>query len=216
MSMENVKPTRMNLLSRRAQVKLASDGLTVLRGKKEALLKELITRARLLLELQAELHKRGRSAAGSLAMARAVRGSGEVRSVALAGERDFSVSVAYQKVWGISLGTVSHASVVRTSSDRNISRYDYSSHVMDAAETAESLIEQLLVCAPVEVQIQMLGEEVRKVSRRINAIEEHLLPRLREEMAMITRVLDEREREDRFRLKRVKKKKAQVALEEEG
>jgi V/A-type H+-transporting ATPase subunit D len=168
------------------------------------------------MELQAELHKRGRSAACSLAMARAVRGSGEVRSVALAGEREFGVSVAYQKVWGISLGTVSHASIVRENSDRNISRLDYSAHVMDAAETAELLIEQLLVCAPVEVQIQMLGEEVRKVSRRINAIEEHLLPRLREEMQMITRVLDEREREDRFRLKRVKKKKAQVALEEEG
>ena len=54
----------------------------------------------------------------------------------------------------------------------------------------------------------IIGEEVRKVSRRINALEEYLLPRLRDEVRNIYRVLDEREREDTFRLKRIKKKKS--------
>ena len=62
-------------------------------------------------------------------------------------------------------------------------------------------------CAPAERNIQIIGEEVRKVSRRINALEEYLLPKLRGEVSAIYRVLDEREREDTFRLKRIKKKK---------
>jgi V/A-type H+-transporting ATPase subunit D len=210
MAAENVIPTRMNLLARRAQFKLASDGLVVLRGKRDALLKELIARARRFRELQRELQERGRAAAAALMMARAVRGTPEVRSVALAGRRSLQVSVSYQTVWGVLLGSVSHGGIVRSSAERGVGRVDYSAHIFEAAEAAEALVEQLLLCAPLEGQIQTMGEEVRKVSRRINAIEEHLLPRLREEMQTITQVLDEREREDRFRLKRVKKKKAEA------
>ncbi len=210
MSTEDVKPTRMNLLARRAQIKLASDGLGVLRGKREALLKELITRARRLRELQQELHQRGRESAASLAMARAVRGTPEVCSVGLAGQRDLRISVSYEKVWGIQLGAITHDGIVRLIEQRGIGGLDYGAHITYAAEKAEELLQQLFACAPVEGQIQTLGEEIRKVSRRINAIEEHLLPRLRSEIQAITRVLDEREREDRFRLKRVKGKKAKA------
>ena len=70
------------------------------------------------------------------------------------------------------------------------------------------MLAQLLVCAPLERNLQIVGEEVKKVSRRINALEEYLLPRLRGQMRGIASVLDEREREDTFRLKKIKGKKA--------
>ena len=57
----------------------------------------------------------------------------------------------------------------------------------------------------------MLGEEVKKTNRRINALNEYLLPKLRGEVRKISRVLEEREREDTFRLKKIKKKKSQKA-----
>jgi V/A-type H+-transporting ATPase subunit D len=68
----------------------------------------------------------------------------------------------------------------------------------------------MLECSPLELQVTTLGEEIRKLGRRINAIEEYLIPRLREEIAFIKSVLEEREREERFRLKRVKKKKSRA------
>ena len=55
--------------------------------------------------------------------------------------------------------------------------------------------------------IRLLGEEVKKTNRRINALNEYLLPKLREEVRTIARTLEEREREDTFRLKKIKKKK---------
>ncbi len=64
--------------------------------------------------------------------------------------------------------------------------------------------------------MQTLGGEVRRLGRRINAIEEYLIPRLREEIGFITRVLEEREREERFRLKRVKRKKSRKSTEGAG
>ncbi len=207
--MENLAPTRMNLMARRAQIKLASDGVHLLKGKREALLKELIKRARELRALREELHLRGRRAASALALARAVRGTPEVRAAGVAGLREVDLHVHFEKVWGLQLGEVQQSETVRKPKDRGMGLYDSSSHVFESAEAAEKMLEQLLECAPKELNIQILGDEVKKVSRRINALEEGLLPRLRREVRIISAVLDEREREDTFRLKRVKKKQAE-------
>ena len=211
MTGDSVAPTRMNLLVRKAQIKFASDGVQLLEGKREALLKELLSRARELRALRGELHDRGRSAMMALAIARAMRGTPEVKSASVAGRRELGIDVKTEKVWGLSLGAVDQNGIVRAPQERGMSGLDTSSHLFDAAEASEKMLEQLLECAPRELNLQIIGEEVRKVSRRINALNEYLLPKLRGEMRTIARVLDEREREDTFRLKRIKGKKAQAA-----
>ena len=70
------------------------------------------------------------------------------------------------------------------------------------------MLEPLLQCDPLERNLQIVGEEVKKVSRRINALEEYLLPKLKGQLRQIASVLDEREREDTFRLKKIKSKKS--------
>jgi len=198
----------MNLLAKRAQIKLASDGVNLLKGKREALLKELIARSRKLRALRQELQQRGVESAVSTAMARAVRGTPEVRSAAVAGRRELTLDVEAEKVWGLQLGSIKQNGIVRAPQGRALGNFDVSSHILEAAEDAERMLQQLITCAPAERNLMIIGEEVRKVSRRINALEEYLLPRLREEVRSIYRVLDEREREDTFRLKRIKKKKS--------
>ncbi len=64
--MEGEAATRMTLMSKKGQIKLASDGVTLLEGKREALLQELIDRARELRSLRSELHLRGRRAVADL------------------------------------------------------------------------------------------------------------------------------------------------------
>lgn len=214
MSLDNVSPTRMNLLARKAQIKFAQDGVQLLEGKREALLKELIERARELRSLRNQLHKQGRVALTSLAIARAVRGIAEVQSAGVAGRREVPIEVKTEKVWGLALGKIDQNGVVRRADERGYGLVDVSSQIVEASEASERMLEQLLVCAPKEANLLILGEEVRKVSRRINALNEYLLPKLRGEMRMIARVLDEREREDTFRLKRIKKKKADAAAAE--
>lgn len=207
MSLDSVAPTRMNLLTKRAQIKLAADGVVLLEGKREALLKELIERAKQLKKLRTELQERGRAAVVSLAVARALRGTPEVKSAGVAGKRELGIEVKYEKVWGIELGVIEQHNVVRAPQQRGFGLFDASGHVMEAAELSERMLSQLIDSAPVERNIQLLGEEVKKTSRRINALNEYLLPKLRREVRSIEAVLDEREREDIFRLKRIKGKK---------
>ena len=211
MAMDSGAATRMELMAKRGQIKLAKDGVSLLEGKREALLQELITRARRLRELRAELHIRGRRSVGNLAVARAHRGTPEIRSVGVAGRRELDFKVETERVWGMRLGKIDPRNAVRPHQERGIGLLDTSSHVLAAAKSAEEMLEQLVKCAPLERNIQMLGEEVKKTNRRINALNEYLLPKLDAEVRHIRSVLEEREREDTFRLKKIKKKKTQQA-----
>lgn len=208
MAMDSAPPTRMTLMAKRSQIKLASDGVTLLEGKREALLKELIERARELRGLHLELHIKGRRAVGSLAIARGAQGTPAVRSLATAGRRELSFEVKAERVWGLDLGRIEASNVVRHPQERGVGLLDTSSHVLEAAEAAEQMLEQLVRCGPAERNIRILGEEVKKTNRRINALNEYLLPKLRGEVRNIARVLEEREREETFRLKKIKAKKS--------
>jgi V/A-type H+-transporting ATPase subunit D len=208
--------TRMTLMSKKGQIKLASDGVSLLEGKREALLKELIDRAKLLRSLRKELHTRGRRSVMALALARATTGTPAVRSLAVAGRRDLNLRVESERVWGMDLGKIQAANIVRLPIERGVGLVDMPSHPLEAAETAEKMVEQLVQCAPLERNLQILGEEVKKTNRRINALNEYLLPKLRGEVNLIKRVLEEREREDTFRLKKIKQKKSQAAAKAAG
>lgn len=208
MSMDNLAPTRMNMLLLKGQIKMAVDGVGLLKGKRDALMQELLKRARALALMRDELHARGRAAADAMAMARAVRGTPELKSAAVAGRRDLLISVEAEKVWGLALGRIDMEGIVRTPAKRGMGLLDTSAQVQEASEASEEMLSQLLICAPLERNLQIVGEEVKKVSRRINALEEYLLPRLRGQLRGIASVLDEREREDTFRLKKIKGKKA--------
>jgi len=208
MSMDNLAPTRMNMLMLKGQIKMASDGVGLLKGKRDALMQELLKRARQLRDMRNDLHRRGREAASAIALARAVRGTPELKSAAIAGRRTLQLDVRTEKVWGLHLGTIDLHDVVRPASRRGLGLLDTSAHVHEAGVSSEEMLEQLLQCAPLERNLQLVGEEVKKVSRRINALEEYLLPKLRGQLRQIASVLDERAREDTFRLKKIKGKKS--------
>ena len=53
-------------------------------------------------------------------------------------------------------------------------------------------------------KLQKLIDEIGTTTRRSNALEHVVIPRLRRELKQIQSALDERERQDRFRLKRIK------------
>lgn len=51
-----------------------------------------------------------------------------------------------------------------------------------------------------------MGEEIKKTARRVNALEQAVIPGIRSQIRYIQQVLDQQEQEDIFRLKRIKGK----------
>mmetsp|Transcript_81278 Transcript_81278/g.225843 ORF Transcript_81278/g.225843 Transcript_81278/m.225843 type:complete len:252 (-) Transcript_81278:235-990(-) len=75
-------------------------------------------------------------------------------------------------------------------------------------------VTNLIHLASLQTAFQTLDEEIKMTSRRVNALEYVLIPRIEEIMQYITQEMDEQAREEFFRVKKVvEKKKAKIEKE---
>jgi len=205
--MEEVRPTRAELLERRAQIGLAQQGMDLLKQKRDALLMEFMGVMDETLRLSDSLQKTVSEAQYSLAVAQAVDGVVALRSAGLATKGEVVVDMTGTKIMGVSVPVVTKGeSPVKSSFTRGYSVTGVSSRVDESAEKFEHILDVIIEYADIETRLKRLGEEINKTNRRVNALEQVTVPSLREQVSYISQTLDERAREDLFRLKKVKKK----------
>jgi V/A-type H+-transporting ATPase subunit D len=204
--MENVSPTRMNLLGRKAQVSLAKQGVDLLKKKRDALVTDFFVVVKNSLASRESLNQTSQQAVDLLNLAAAIEGRQPLESSALPGRRDIRLNVSEKNVWGIKIPELSAHSVVRDQFSRGYSPTGATSRTIKTTDAFEQLIDLLIVVAGSETRLKRLGSEIKKTTRRVNALEQVVIPRIFREMSYIKGVLEQREREDIFRLKMIKKK----------
>jgi V/A-type H+-transporting ATPase subunit D len=203
--MEQISPTRSELLSRRAQIRLARQGADLLRGKREALVREFLSELQRFVDTREALAKELANAKQSLMRALAVDGPEAVASAGFASRRSIELQTTMRSIWGTKIVEVATDYVPRTSEERGFSAAAASARIDETAERFEAALELLLRAAPLDRKLARLAEEIRRTSRRVNALEQRMLPSLEEQVLYIRGVLDQREREDVLRLKHLKK-----------
>jgi len=203
--MEQISPTRSELLSRRAQIGLARQGADLLRGKREALVREFLSELQRFVDTREALAKELAQAKQSLMRALAVDGPEAVASAGLASRRTIELQTTQRSIWGTKIVEVATEYVPRTSAERGFSAAGSSARIDETAERFEAALELLLRAAPLDRKLARLAEEIRRTSRRVNALEQRMLPALEEQVRYIRGVLDQREREDVLRLKHLKR-----------
>lgn len=80
----------------------------------------------------------------------------------------------------------------------------YPATLEEAGKCYESLIGKVLRLAEMEASIILIGREVSRVKRRVNALENILIPRIEATIKYLRMKFEEREREDKTRMKKVK------------
>ncbi|PKQ37030.1 MAG: V-type ATP synthase subunit D [Actinobacteria bacterium HGW-Actinobacteria-1] len=205
--MEEVRPTRSELLERKQQITLASQGMDLLKQKRDALLIEFMSVMDETLRLSSDLQRTTAEAQYSLAIAKSVDGVVSVRSAAMATKGEITIDMTGTKIMGVSVPVVTKGeSPVRSSFSRGYAITSVSSRIDETADKFERILDVIIEYADIETRLKRLGEEIQKTNRRVNALEQITVPALREQVAYIRQALDERAREDLFRLKKVKRK----------
>ena len=188
----------------RGRRQVARKGAELLRSKREALASEFVRLTRGVIAGREQLGTRLREATRALTLARALHGDETLASLALASARDIPLAIERRKVWGIPSPEVQGPQLVRASDARGASPVGWGLAVADAARRHEEAVETLIAISSQEMRLKRLGEEIRNASRKINALEQVLIPGLDQAIGRIEVALEEREREAIGRLKRFK------------
>jgi V/A-type H+-transporting ATPase subunit D len=200
-----VSITRMELLARKAQITLASQGRDLLEQKRTALMKELLTTVDTVMERAEALQEAAARAHEALARAEAVAGTETVQAAALAARGELPLEVRAASVMGVRVPHIERKRVARPFSARGYSPVATSLTIDEAAEAFETEVDVIIHLAESELRLTRLAAEIQRTSRRLNALDHLLIPRLEAERDVIQTALDERERADHFRLKLMKR-----------
>ncbi len=204
--MEQVRATRAELLAKKRQLALAHQSRDLLQDKRTALVKEFMRTAEQAMSGSDELERAVGESVSLLAMAEAIDGPEAVRSAAFAARGQVMLEVTGANIMGVPVPVIEQKSVARTLLDRGYSLPAASSRIDAAADAFERQVDVIIELATTEMRLRRLAEEIARTTRRVNALDNVLIPRLEEERDQVAMVLEQREREDQFRLKRVKAK----------
>ena len=199
--MRKISVTRMELLTHKAQIALARQGRELLEQKRNALMKEFLRIADTVMEHSDALQYAADEARQALARAEAIAGSEAVRSAALASRTELQLQVTTVSVMGVRVPHIEQKRVARSILGRDYSIVGTSITIDEAASAFETEVGLIIQLAESELRLKRLATEIQSTSRRLNALDHLLIPRLEAEQEFIQMALDERERADHFRFK---------------
>jgi V/A-type H+-transporting ATPase subunit D len=205
--MEQVAATRSELLARRARLELAMRGRMLLEEKRDQLMEEFRKAADLVLAEVGQLEGMTADGRRALAFAEAAEGPEQVRAAARAADRDLALSGRSTTIAGVRIAEIDFEPLGRGRFERGYEGAGGSAHVDRAADEYEAVVEQLLRVAAYELRLRRLSEEIGTTNRRVNALATIVIPQLQGEVRLIQSRLEERERQEIYRLKRIKERK---------
>jgi len=202
---QEIKPTRTELIAIKRKIALYDRGYRLLKMKRDGLVLEffnILSKAR---DIRSQIIADYKKAEEKLIIATGVDGEAAVRSAAFARRDDPKVVMGCKNVMGTLVPTtLESATVKRRIDQRGYGIVGMSVRIDEATDAYEQLVEDIIVAAELETTLRRLIEEIEKNKRIVNALEFRILPELRKNESFIRTRLEEMERENVFRLKRIK------------
>ncbi|MEF8907557.1 MAG: V-type ATP synthase subunit D [Haloarculaceae archaeon] len=210
----DVKPTRKNLMAIEERIELSERGHDTLEKKRDGLIMEFMDILDQAQDVRSDLEDIYEDAQHAIDMARAMDGDVAVRGAAAALKEHPELTTQSKNIMGVVVPEIESSKVRKTLDERGYGVMGTSARIDEAAEAYEELLEQIILAAEVETAMKKMLEEIETTKRRVNALEFKLLPELRENQEYIEQKLEEQEREEIFRLKKIKAKKEEEEKEE--
>src|SRR6056297_4050873 len=213
---EDVKPTRKNLMAIEDRIELSERGHDTLEQKRDGLIMEFMDILDQAQDVRSDLNANYETAQRKLNMARAMEGDVAVRGAAAALKEHPEITIQSKNIMGVVVPQIESSKVKKGLDERGYGILGTSAHIDEAAEAYEELLESIILAAEVETAMKKMLDEIEKTKRRVNALEFTLLPSLYENQEYIEQKLEEQEREEIFRLKKIKAKKEEEEKKEEA
>jgi V/A-type H+-transporting ATPase subunit D len=209
----DVKPTRKNLMAIEDRIDLSERGHDTLEKKRDGLIMEFMDILDQAQDVRSGLSEDYEDAQEAIDIARAMDGDLEVRGAAAALETHPEITLQSHNIMGVVVPQIESSKVKKDLGERGYGVMGTSARIDEAADAYEELIESIILAAEVETAMKKMLHEIETTKRRVNALEFKLLPELKENQEYIEQKLEEQEREEIFRMKKIKNKKEEEESE---
>jgi V/A-type H+-transporting ATPase subunit D len=209
----NIAPTRSNLIRVKKDLQFAKEGYEILDRKREVLTTELVRVAHEAEVLQQEVWKLLAPGYSALQKARLTLGSDQLEWAALAANKTVDVHIKVRGIMGVAIPVIEATG--------EPPRLSFSPGGTNAAlDEASATFREVLIRIPqlsmLVTTVWRLAGELRKTQRRVNALQHIFIPNYEATVQFIVSSLEEREREEIFRLKWLKTKLSKQEEESHG
>ena len=202
---QNIAPTKSNLLRTKDNLKLSKTGYNLIDKKRTVLIKEMMQQIEKAKEIQSDVKDLFEKAYKVLQEANITMGVRQVQDIALSIDKAEHFDITYKSIMGLDVPTVKY--------EKQVLRPHYSMYMTgEAIDEAIMIFQKIKMLtyrlAETENTVHKLSIEIKKNQKRANALEKMQIPNLEETVKYISESLEEKEREDFYRLKKIKKRKA--------
>ena len=208
MPKQDIKPTRSELLEVKRRIKLSQAGYKILKMKRDGLILEFFKILEEAKQIREKVNNDFNVAAERITVAKAVDGVIAVKSAAFALKIEPQCALRSKNVMGLVVPEIECISTHPSAEERGYGIIGTSIHIEEAAAAFQNLTDTIIEAAEIETTMKRLLDEIERTKRRVNALEYKVIPELKEAQAFISLRLEEMERENIFRLKRIKQKAA--------
>jgi len=200
---QNQAPTKSNLMKAKSLLGFSAKGFDLLDKKRNVLIREMMSLIDRASSIQKEIQDIYKGAYEALRFANITLGVNTVEEIAVSIPHTEEYQVLLTSVMGVEIPEV------RYKMDKFQVSYGFyrTNAALDTAVRKFRKVRFLTYeLAEVETKVYKLAMEIRKTQKRANALEKIQIPKYRALVKKIEDTLEEKEREDFFRLKRVKSK----------
>jgi len=197
-----IHPTRMELLTLRKRRKIAERGRDLLREKLDALMLEFFQFVREITTLRGKAQKLLTEAYDDFVEAQMAIGSMRLEQTSVGVEDRFAIETKSRNVIGVTIPYIQVT--LKPLSAFPYNPYDTSIKLDEATLKMAEAIKAIAELSSAEAAVKKLAEAIASTKRRVNSLEYVIIPRMLATIRYIEMHLEEAEREDFFRLKRIK------------
>jgi V/A-type H+-transporting ATPase subunit D len=197
-----VRPTKIELIKLRRRLSLASRIQKIIKDRVLILILEFLQIARQTVEIKSQLLAEFSRAYKALSIAAGYHGYIALEKELIATERDLEIAAGLRNVAGVRIPAFELKEAQGVI--RGYSLVDTSSWLDQTAQLSEKCLETIVELAELQRSLELLGREISRTKRILNALEYLIIPSLQATIKYLYMKFEERDREEKSRLKRVK------------
>jgi len=197
-----VRPTKIELIKLRRRLSLASRIQRIVKDRLSILMLEFLQLARETVEARRELLDEFSNTYKALSIAAGYHGYIALEKEFTATEKTLEIVSGSRNVAGARIPSFELKETEGVIRGYNLA--DTSSWLDHTAQLSEKCLKAIIALAELQSSLELLGREINRTKRIVNALEYLIIPSLQATIRFLYMKFEERDREEKSRLKRVK------------